>query len=361
MTGFPNSTMTEPTKCTMPIMPKIPAIPIKRDHNCPAYWWLNESMVRWTASTPIPTNAFDSLRNVWLMLGPDYEHSVDQSHIPQDIKVCVHLSRAMKGPTGCLFYLWNKGASFQDVRPRTQAEGGECTVDFSNPAFSKDKVCAGYSLNPPTDGIYILPVRLGSDGPIYYESRPIVAEINALRKLPLSLSSSPIAQEDEQPREPAFFAPCCFRPSSATQPREQSPSDILNGSACLPPALVNPQPETRSRHQPRVTSEDMMDWLAESSINAENQATPAMTDAEIEIRAREFGDQLLQEAAEAKIKGTLINLTCFLDTKTSNKNDAEKITNSLKKDFKGMDIYCYMHGNECYWISAGIDRKLVHQ
>lgn len=283
MTGFPNKTMTEPT---VPTVLETPDIPIKRDHDCSAYLWLGKSVVLWAASSPIPTNAFESLRNVWLMLGPDYEHSVDESLIPQDIRILTHVGNAATGPTGCPFFLWS---------PVKSISVGQGSYE-------------GHQLNRSLQA-YILPVQIRAGVLMYIEGSGTLPEIQALQRLDIN----------------------------------------------LPPSVcIKPEP------QPRVTSEEMKDWLAESAAIAEKLVTPAMTDTEIENKAIEFGDRLLEEITRAKNMGKLKDLGCRFNAKTSNEKDIKKIASILKRDFMGIHTYCFLSGDGNHYISVSVASKMLH-
>lgn len=124
-------------------------------NNCDvdAYQWLSSSTVEWASTGMIPTCAFSpAYNNIWLIVNKDYAHPIDQSGIPISIRICVHHSRGMTGPTDRPYCLWS------DKRRIKMNESDNCLL---------------YAYQLGSHEIYVLPVDRQEQRQIQYSPNAV--------------------------------------------------------------------------------------------------------------------------------------------------------------------------------------------
>lgn len=82
------------------------AFTIERNQHSTLYHWMGTSIVCWDSKEIVPVGALDHLTDVWLFLNKAYPHHVDDSKLPEHIKVCTHATAAINGPSGQTFRVW---------------------------------------------------------------------------------------------------------------------------------------------------------------------------------------------------------------------------------------------------------------
>lgn len=241
-----------------------PMIKIERQTATAAYHWLGDSIVQWRSTKAIPNGAFELISgSIWLFLNKAYEHSLDDSKLPPNIKVCIHESNAMNGPSDRPFCIWQAWSHM----------------------FSGERL-RGRFIGTKVDGL--------SSIPIY--------------SITISRRNGQLSYEGEGTMP---------NPSSSVITELEDTTDS------------QPIPEvTVSTSTPRLSNEQMKQWLRESKAN-KNKVTH---------EAKTLGDTLLELLQRSKAVGDLGDTPYQLSTSLTNEDDLVELLRIMKEDFECLDI-----------------------